>query len=647
ITSVTAGDQGGQVSLEGGGQTIRYTPQPGFAGTEQFIYTIEDGNGAISSATVTVNTQPGARDDDRVEFSIDILDATNLLPITNVQVGQEFFVRVSVQELNNGFLSPEGVASAFLDLLYTDELVATQDTIGTDSFPFDITFGPNFVGGLQTGSALVPGLVDEVGAVQPVTGDLETHSEPAELFTIRMNAVSPGIATFAADPADGLISETILVGEDFALTPAEQRLGRTELTISAAGDDFASAIDDAFMLGVDSNGVELSSGNAPNSLDVLANDNFGPTGLLTEFGLVTQAGQGTVVIDDNGTPDNFNDDSFDYFADLNASGFDSFTYVIVDAEGVRSTAEVTLAIGDEARDDDLVEISFGLVDQSGNPIASVNPGETFGVQVFVEDLRPPLEDTFVFAAYLDMLYDSDLLRTTAPAGGSQLDFGVEFDSDFDDDAAVGTAVRDNIIDEFGTLMLQSVAESGNVAEPNLMATVFFTANQVFQTTTTQILGSPADASPFQDTLLFDEDDPVEIPFIRYDALDITINAVSGGQNQRLNEDVNNDGKVSPSDALSVINAIARGTEGESGSRYYTDVNGDFRTTALDALRVINHLARIIDGSGEGEGLGFSPTGKSDDASGNNADVFFGGFDADDDEDDSTLDLLADDLMGQF
>ncbi|QEF99503.1 Dockerin type I repeat protein [Stieleria maiorica] len=607
ITSVSAADQGGQVSLEGGGQTIRYTPQPGFAGTEQFTYSIEDANGSISTAQVTVNSQPGALADDLVDFTIGIFDVVNNKPISSVQVGQPFYVRVFVEELNNPNFSPEGVASAFLDLLYTDELVSTLDTIDTDSFGFDITFGENFQGGgFKLGDATTPGLINDVGAVQPIPGDgnLIQHSDPAELFTLTMTGVSPGVALFAADPADAPVAETILVGEDVALTPAQQRLGRTELTIFPASNNFASAIDDAFVDGFDSAGNRIQAGVLPNTLDVLDNDIFGPTGTIQEFGIVTAPSRGTIQINNNGTPSDLSDDTIDYFADVNANGFDSFTYVIVSGDGVRSIAEVTMAIGNAAADD-IVDISFGLVDQFGNAITSVASGQTFGVQVSVEDLRTQFQgNTFVFAAYLDMLYDTGLINPVSVAGGGRYDFSVEFDGDFDASAGVGTAARRGIIDEFGTLLRQTVAEGGGVAEPNLMATVFFTAGVVSQDTVTRVIGSPADSSPFQDTLLFDRDEPVEVSQIRYHSLPITIRAASALQNQALPEDVNNDGFVTPSDALTVINTLAREGEGEGApAGMYTDVNGDMKTTALDALRVINHLAVLaaIQG-GEGESV---------------------------------------------
>ena len=40
--------------------TVRYTPRPDFTGTDQFVYTLTDGAGAYSMATVTVTVSPGA-----------------------------------------------------------------------------------------------------------------------------------------------------------------------------------------------------------------------------------------------------------------------------------------------------------------------------------------------------------------------------------------------------------------------------------------------------------------------------------------------------------------------------------------------------------------------------------------------------------
>ena len=100
ITSVTPGSAGGSITIVGGGQSLRYTPVPGFNGTEQFTYSVQDTLGAVSTAQVTVNLLPGSRQDDLVNFTVGIFDPTDInTPLTNVQVDDTFLLRVSVDDL--------------------------------------------------------------------------------------------------------------------------------------------------------------------------------------------------------------------------------------------------------------------------------------------------------------------------------------------------------------------------------------------------------------------------------------------------------------------------------------------------------------------------------------------------------------------
>ncbi|MCG8651544.1 MAG: Ig-like domain-containing protein, partial [Pirellulales bacterium] len=415
---------------------------------------------------------PGARADDVVEFTIDFLDATNRLPISNVQAGDEFLVQVSVDNIQL-FANPDGVASAFLDLLYTDELVAVLNTDTSDAFPFDISFGPLFsgAGALQVGSAAIPGVIDEVGGIQQIT-NLQEHSGPTELFTVAFQAVSPGVVLFTGDPADDSFSETTVLGSDVALTVNQLRFGSGQLVIAPSSDNFPTAIDDSFPDGRDSDGNLISSASVNrNRLDVLANDNFGPTGAISEFGLVTAPTLGNVLIDDNGTPSNLNDDFLTYQANVNANGLEQFTYVIVSADGIRSTAEVTFPVGNNLANA-TVAISHALVDADGNPITDgqVNVGDRIGIQVLVEDLRPT--STFVFAGFLDMLYNSGVIQPADTISGDNLDFDVVIGPGYSNSAAVGTAVRPGIIDEFGTLFAQATVPNNDFSglNPGLLAT---------------------------------------------------------------------------------------------------------------------------------------------------------------------------------
>ncbi len=96
--------------------------------------------------------------------------------------------------------------------------------------------------------------------------------------------------------------------------------------------------------------------------------------------------------------------------------------------------------------------------------------------------------------------------------------------------------------------------------------------------------------------------------------DVSVTSVDDGRRPYQNPsnvyDVNNDNKVTPLDALLIINDIARNksrvlpgtrTDGQN----YVDTSGDGSISALDALRVINEVARAKRAgstSGEGESI---------------------------------------------
>lgn len=692
IASFSQGDAGGRVEAVGGGQSLLYTPAPNFGGTEQFSYVIVDSLGQSSMAEVTINVLPTAAADDLVDYSFEIRDAVDNRPIDTVAVGDEFLLTVLVDDLRPTLNSRNAVTSAFLDLLYTDELVSTVPVSGAvNGFPFDVSFGPLFTGssGVFTlGDAATPGLLNEIGGTQPIGGETQ-HDGPTELFTVRLQAVAEGVATFQADPADLDVAETLLLDRDEEVPVSGLRLGNAELVIQAdPGGIPTRAIDDSYPDARDSEGNLITVGGDA-VLDVLDNDLLGASGTIVEFGILTSPGNGNVVIDDNGTPDNFNDDTLIYRSDATTAGVDRFRYLIVTADGFRSTAEVSVAVGAAAADD-IVAIDFDFVDESGNPISQVNVGDRFGVQIIVDDLRGPLETSIqgVFAAFLDVLYDADLALPTNQ-DNSDFGFDVEFSSLFNSQAAVGVASTPGIINEFGTLQLDTQGTANPLGgEPTLMATLFF---QAIAGGEFEVVGDKADFSPFQDTLLFDPADPVDPSQITYDiksvfngeALTITIPQGETARQNGVNPyDVNGDGYVSPIDALGVINTLnrmSRQGQGESnaGSQLFADVNGDDRITPVDALDVINYLSRnrggvgaqgeaapMVAGGASGVRLATDPfdppetlgapteraTGSGSNSSGEaSRQAVFAAFDGEDDdrEDEDVMDLLAGDVVDQW
>ncbi len=604
IISVTPGSAGGLTSLAGGNQTIRYTPRAGFNGTEEFTYSISDTAGNVSSAKATINLLPGSRNDDLVAFAVNFLDVTNNLPINDgeaILVGDEFLVQVTVQDLRSAALN-RGVFAAFLDLLYTDGLVAPVASSANPLFNFDITFGDEFssqLGADQTGDANTPGLFNDVGSLRRRDTPTAPEVDPITLFTVRVQAVAPGIAVFSANPADDPINETALFSSQTATTVAQQRLGFNEILILPASGNVTAAVDDAFLNGVDSLGQTIRGGVAA-TLNVTANDNLGPTGIIDEFAILIQPAIGVVSIGANNT--------IIYTPDASENGFDSFTYSIQTADGVRSSARVSLNVG-AATGDDLIDFTLRLVNEAGVPITGAVPaGSRFGVQFIVDDLRDAraANPLGVFAAYADILYDAGIVAPSNTITVDDFNFDVVFASDFDSVGASGVFNRRGIIDEFGSFLFNSSpstdppnpALTGN---PVLLATLFFnaigTGTAVFKT-------DPADVPELHDSLLFQPSQVVPPSMIRYGVLSVTVGGgAAGGEGESRHNsanpaDVNNDGLVTPTDALMIINEISRSrlSSGEaqavtSAVRRYPDVSGDGKVTPQDALQVINAISR--------------------------------------------------------
>ena len=603
ISSVSAGTHGGDARIVSGGQSIRYTPVAGFGGSEQFSYTIKDGAGLVDVATVTVN-MTNSTADDVVAFDIEIIDGDG--EVTNsVAVGDEFKVRVTVDDLSG--TPPEGVATAFMDLLYTGDLVSPVHSNSGGDFTSDVTWGSPVFNDPQNaglyfrlGDAEVPGLFDEIGSTQDLgTLNPQLHAGPTILFEATMRANAPGIAVFTGDPADTPPAETALVYSDTVLSFDQLGFNSTSLIIGASPDNVTAAVDDSYPDGRDSDGNPILSGGDRHVLDVLDNDIFGVTGIITEFE-VGAATMGNVFVDRNGTVNDFSDDFLSYQPNSNESGLEEFSYYIVTSDGAVSFANVTLSLGDQQTDAS-VEYIFSLVDRSGSSLlpSAVTVGDEIGLQVRVNDMRQGtfLEpSTFVYAGYLDVLYPADTLTLVEP------EVDINFGPDFSTLGASGSATTPGIVNEVGSFRTSAVFQPPYTDyDSAVLVTIFF---DVDAPGVIQFKGSPADLFPNHDTLLYQENEPVLTEDIKHDVLEVTISpAGSQQQNQNSNEDVNNDGIVSPIDALLVINELAINGEGESASggsnKIYPDVNGDYIVSPLDALLVLRRLVRGSD-SGEGE-----------------------------------------------
>lgn len=171
------------------------------------------------------------------------------------------------------------------------------------------------------------------------------------------------------------------------------------------------------------------------------------------------------------------------------------------------------------------EVAFRLqvADLSGAPIDRTGPGTDVLVQVFVRDVRPNVPIPGVFAAYLDVRYDAELL-TVVLASDHPLGFDIEF-SPFYQNGQRGDAGQAGLIDEVGAfqtgfsplgagevLLFQTRFTAGEVQladdvfagihEDQVEVVLDVLANDSLRLGTAWLTGDPADRSPAHDVVLF-------------------------------------------------------------------------------------------------------------------------------------------------
>ena len=608
VTSFTNPDKGGSLSIGSGGLSIRYTPRRGFGGTESFTYTTIDGQGKTSTARVTLHTLEGDRLDDNVEFSFGFRDMAGNA-ITSVTQGDQFQVYVHTYDLRPergaGQTPPTsvqnpGVYAAYLDMLYNANIVLPSSPGVNTTLDFANNPIAPYTSGIS-GSASIPGVIRSLGAFTGAEKPPFSFADPSLMTILTFTARSAGLAEFVGDPAnDSPNTDVVLFNPPNAPVPLEQvRYLRSSIEVVPRGTELPFAVDDST--------AELLL-NSTSFINVLANDIVGTSGPL-RITSVTQPANGVVSIDNRGTT-NPSDDRIQFVPFTSSLGFsDQFTYTIADSRGFTSTATVTLKVGDTSLDDRM-KIQLKAFDLNGQPISSITVGSQFELRGYVQDLRFPNTQSGVFAAYQDILYDKNLVNVqTSPSG---LGFQIEFAAGPNgySNGKSGDIRIPGLINEVGSF--QDSASPLGTSEL-LQFSIRMRANTPG---TARFIADPADISPFHDSLLY-SDPRNKVPYsqISYIPAELTIigGSGSGGGEGNTNPydrfDVNDDGFVSPIDALILVNMVnsngggalgSGGGEGESsGERYYVDVNEDGFLSPLDILWVVNRINGSNAG-GEGE-----------------------------------------------
>ncbi len=347
IVGVTAtGDRGGQLSIAPGGGGVVYQPQDDFFGIERFIYEVQDSaDNATRTAEVMVEVVP---DRDYAQFTYQAFRSDGLTPADMVEIGEEFVVRVFVQDLRTQFDPPSqrGVFSAYLDLMYDEsmlDLVAVPPASNPHGFSRDVQFSPDYQE-LVSVDAFLPGLIDEAGAVQTNGFDVATQPlgpNPVPFFDARFRATAVGNVEISGNSPEDPTHQFVFFRPSNlqALDPNFIDFGEFEITVTPP----VGAVSDALERNEDLQGPAGSPLTNP-ILDLLANDVpfvVGQPLSITGLG----PNNATVLTTPNGNRLEIvnNGQAVRFTPAPNFNGLENFTYRVSD--GVRSeTAEVQLTV---------------------------------------------------------------------------------------------------------------------------------------------------------------------------------------------------------------------------------------------------------------------------------------------------------------
>ena len=327
-----------------------------FSGIDSYDYTIHDGNGGTSSASVTV-TVSGFNDPPSA--NLDIFATLEDLPVTMDVLDNDFDVdgdAISVDSFTpttNGTLVQNGDDT----FTYTPD----PDFYGSDSFTYTISDGNG-----QTDVTTVAIIITSINDAPVATNDTSTTDEdlPATLSVISNDTdiendplevviVTQGGNGRVVNNNDGTVTYTPFTNysgtDTFTYTITDGNGGISTATVvmninpvndaPLAVDDFAHTPEDTQVVIV-----------------VMAND-LDPDGDVINVTSVTQPPQGEVNVRADGT--------IRYEPDNNFIGTETFTYTITDGNGRFDTGIVTVVVG-PVNDDPLArdDTDFVLEDQN-------------------------------------------------------------------------------------------------------------------------------------------------------------------------------------------------------------------------------------------------------------------------------------------
>jgi VCBS repeat-containing protein len=492
----------------------------------------------------------------------------------------------------------------------------------------------------QWATNISPGPSDEVERGQTVRFEVTTPPDAEDLFQTLPTIGDDGILRFIpAANANGTVDLTVV-----AIDSGEESSDEVTLRlIIEAVNDTPQAVADQLETTEDAALIIPSTDLLANDIDPDIDNPFDTlTVVMPEEGLSLS---GAEVLYDSATGRITYDPSTAVSLQALADGdsaTDSFTYRVVDAAG-----EISNIVSVEVAIEGINDAPVALND---NP--TLNPDGPTVVQVLANDsdidgtIEPTSLDITLQPAFGSLAIDQGVVTYTAFGSFSEADTFryrvADENGDFSNEATVTIAANaaplaraDQVATYLNEVIEFNVAVNDEDPDADPGA-----PDGGLDLGSIQIVTDPVNGSvvPLADgTVRYAPNDGfLGIDTFRYTIADSEGRTSSPGlvqvrvlasrlQNPDLNPDVNDDGDISPIDALLVINRIGRDggdsipvTGEDSGPPFY-DVNGDQRITPLDALAVINELALRAAASGESEFVVAPFAGVSDDDSEESAD----------------------------
>ena len=317
--------------------TVTYTPFPNFHGSDTFTYTVTDGNGGISTATVSVLVDPINDDPVAVDDLESIPEDT---PVTidvianDIDIDGDLLAIVAVTSASNGTLINNGDG--------TISYSPNANYNGTDTFTYTISDGN---GGFSIGTVTI--FVGPINDDPIANDDFDITKEDIAVSTnVLANDSDPPdndplIVTYVMQPSngsvinngDGTITYTPNLnfnGTDtytYSITDGRGGVAIATVTIIVQSvNDHPTAVLD----------IMATAEDVAVIIPVLDND-FDIDGDAIRVQRVGKAANGSVVNNHDGT--------VTYTPDNNFTGVDTFTYTITDNRGGFSTAVVSVYVG--------------------------------------------------------------------------------------------------------------------------------------------------------------------------------------------------------------------------------------------------------------------------------------------------------------